>query len=67
MSPLIYILRKSFKNTVKGLFRKPGPLIAYVIIGGFIIIPSLLSGSAVSAWGISCSTPNLSLQRKTGL
>ena len=46
MSPLIYILRKSFKNTVKGLFRKPGPLIAYVIIGGFIIIPSLLSGSS---------------------
>ena len=46
MSALIYILRKSFKNTVKGLFRKPGPLIAYVIIGGFIIIPSLLSGSS---------------------
>jgi hypothetical protein len=45
MSALIYILRKSFKNTVKGLIRKPAPLIAYVVIGGFIIIPSLLSGS----------------------
>ena len=44
MSALVYILRKSLKNTIKGLIRKPAPLIAYIIIAGFIIAPSIFSG-----------------------
>ena len=44
MSALVYILRKSLKNSIKGLVRKPAALIAYIIIGCIFVLPSLLSG-----------------------
>ena len=45
MSALVYILSRSFKNIIKGLIRKPAALIAYVIIAGFILLPSIFSKS----------------------
>ena len=32
MNALVYILYRSFINTVKGLVRKPAALIAYIIV-----------------------------------
>jgi uncharacterized membrane protein YcaP (DUF421 family) len=33
MSALVYILKRTLANTIRGLIRKPGALIAYIIIG----------------------------------
>ncbi len=45
MRALAYLLVRSFKNTVKGLIRKPAALIAYVIIACLILIPSIINKS----------------------
>jgi hypothetical protein len=45
MNALVYILSRSFKNTLKGLIRKPAALIAYIIIAFFFIAPAIFGGS----------------------
>ena len=45
MRALAYILIRSFKNTVKGLIKKPAALIAYLIIASIMLMPSILGKS----------------------
>ncbi|MGB3927230.1 MAG: putative ABC exporter domain-containing protein [Caldicoprobacterales bacterium] len=45
MSALVYIIRKSFKNNVKGLIKKPAALIAYIILACLLVLPSLFAKS----------------------
>ncbi len=53
MSPLIYILRKSLKNLLKGLKKKPPALIGYILgalfIIGFIIISTIMPSSTMKS------------------
>ena len=46
MSSLVFILRKSFVNTIKELFRKPATLITYIIIAAFFIFSFVMSGGS---------------------
>jgi hypothetical protein len=46
MSSLVFILRKSFVNTIKELFRKPAALITYGIIAAFFIFSFVMSGGS---------------------
>ncbi len=46
MSSLVYILRKSFINTIKELFRKPAALITYIIIAAFFIFSFVVSSGS---------------------
>lgn len=45
MSALIYILRKSLKNNIKGLLKKPAVLITYIILACLFILPSIFAKS----------------------
>ena len=44
MSSLLYILKRTLVNMLKGLIKKPVALIAYILIAGFFITISILSG-----------------------
>ncbi|MCM0650341.1 putative ABC exporter domain-containing protein [Clostridium swellfunianum] len=43
MRALFYIIRKSFKNGIKQLIKKPGKLIGYLIFTALIIFPLVMS------------------------
>ncbi|NLN41092.1 MAG: hypothetical protein GX160_03730 [Clostridiales bacterium] len=43
MSALVYIIRKSFKNNIKGLLRKPAALIGYIVFASLFILPSIFA------------------------
>lgn len=43
MRPLFYIIVKSLKNGIKELVKKPGKLIAYLILAAMIILPLLMA------------------------
>jgi len=51
MSAFVFLLTRSFVNTVKELFKKPAALIAYIIIGIFFIGSSILSTLGSSQGG----------------
>ncbi|MGB3927203.1 MAG: putative ABC exporter domain-containing protein [Caldicoprobacterales bacterium] len=46
MSALVYILKKSLKNNLKGLLKKPAALITYIILACLFIMPSLFGKSS---------------------
>jgi hypothetical protein len=43
MSALVYILKRTLANTIRGLIRKPGALIAYIIIGLLFLTSAIFS------------------------
>jgi hypothetical protein len=45
MKPLIYIIKKSVKNSLLGLIRKPAKLIFYIVVFGVFCLMIFLSGN----------------------
>ena len=46
MSSLIYILRKTLKNIIRELFKKPAALIVYIIIAAFFVFSFIVSSGS---------------------
>jgi hypothetical protein len=42
MGPLLYILRKTYKNAILQVFKKPASLIGYLVFIGFMIMNSII-------------------------
>lgn len=56
MNALVYILYRSFFNTVKGLVRKPAALIAYIIVICLIVGSSIVAGLNTEGPGIQINS-----------